>query len=397
MKSRLPTLIFAEENEVGTFLPDVLLKLTPELAKLGYDAFYDENASNATLLQVIQSYEKSIQVTAQAVQLLEKIDKEIITPTCEQYIFTWSDVLRRQLYEVLKKQEGTDYYFIVATLVGNFEINDSEITTKAIISMLKENASLEKIIEYKKHLCKDDVVKCINDLKMQSLSIVSNVNFRVQLSKHNVSYQAIDDAVLCAELAKLWSLTSENELVKLTDNLTECKNLAKLDSNMLKLDLRDSKMVATYLSATKSVFSVAGLRHLESMQKIILEQQSLVAARSAFDFIYIFREPSTSPFYQKLPEIQSVRQGKTPLPLGVTLIDAINKTQDEVAQLVLNVIKAKMLAARSTATLGVGKPSLQSDYKIGSPRLFVTPANSASVGNSSIYDSKLGVGKRIPG
>lgn len=105
-------------------------------------------------------------------------------------------------------------------------------------------------------------------------------------------------------------------------------------------------MVYAYIQAQAPIFGVTGLMHVNGMQEEFSKLISKEMASANFNFIYLYRTPLNSPEYQATPEANNIRESARNstenFPLGITIIDGINKSEDEIVEAVMKKIEEKI-------------------------------------------------------
>jgi hypothetical protein len=92
---------------------------------------------------------------------------------------------------------------------------------------------------------------------------------------------------------------------------------------------RNHKMVNAYLASSNPVFGLIEYKHALGMQNEILLQLSLHEAQRRFRFIHVYSELPLNEYEANL------RAGKIKYPLGLTLINTKEMSEDKVIELVL--------------------------------------------------------------
>lgn len=140
-------------------------------------------------------------------------------------------------------------------------------------------------------------------------------NFLEVLPKHQMGYQGID-----------------------LDSAPTITDFSRLDAER---ENRDVNMAAAFLKTQQPVFGLIGSRHIAGIQNEILKKMSSSSATEKFSFFSIYSTP-LSPLYMFDESFEeNMRAKKVMFPLGVSLIDAIGKTEDEVIKIILDEIVIK--------------------------------------------------------
>ncbi len=147
-----------------------------------------------------------------------------------------------------------------------------------------------------------------NDFLARYPKYLSREQFLVELRKSNMDYVAIDD---------------EN-----TGDSTKCPSLQE----------RDNLMAAAYLKSKEPFFARIGLAHVDGIQsRLFLNAANLQEAKN-FRFYFIHSLTENKP----LPLEQTYRANEAILLTGITVIDANNKSVDEIAASIMTDIFNKM-------------------------------------------------------
>lgn len=155
-------------------------------------------------------------------------------------------------------------------------------------------------------------------------NIISSIECYENLPVHNVEYQAIDAKEIADEHRQEY-FTS--------------------DAGMKE---RDRKMSRALLDAPSLVFEAVGFQHIEGIQHELLAELPLQQASSKFYFFYIFSNPGINDYEDKL------RNGKIDLPLGLTVFNANDMTEEKIIGSILDTISLS-----SDSLITDARPELQ--------------------------------------
>jgi photosystem II stability/assembly factor-like uncharacterized protein len=340
MNSRLPHLIFLDENHQNSLLPEVLRKLSPKLKEKGYAAYYDEAPNQWTLEETISLFEANLNQIRATISTIELLYKEVILPTIEQYSVLWAEFLNLSYCIAAKEATGTILYEILTIATYFLEVTASAIREAGISdSMLK--------IKCSQTMYKNLVFVWEQQCKILESAYLARINFMKELSEHQLYYKAIDDDSssknLSFSLGEM-NFKSEDELIKLED---KSNSVLKIFNETL--EPRNTRMIEAYLQAREPVFGLAGLAHLEGLQKILASKLAN-SANDEFNFIYIHSDASVKYLRHTLTIFDNVLQGKINLPLGITCIDASNMSLDEIVEKVIIHVEAKITNTKITNT-----------------------------------------------
>lgn len=310
---RLPTFIFAEENHFSSSLPSIISKLAKHLKEAGYDNFYHEMPANLSLQQVISFTQKCIVETDQYKKVFPKVmndfiahlrDKKIVFDFIPGYLSTSS---MRYLNEKLETtKDGIEFQVLV--------------TMTMIMSMCMKKFGDNLNLDFLEMALTEVSKSIISDVNHQPAAFLAMLD---AIEAAQITYKGIDDPSISPETFKFNSIS----------NLNKAADILKDGGN---IDKRNKIMAQEYLKSGDPVFALTGLMHVTGLQELINKWIPSEIARANFDFIYIFREV---PSDVQSPEIKKAwedyRQQKLPLPLGLTLIDVIGKSDEEIIEIVM--------------------------------------------------------------
>lgn len=121
---------------------------------------------------------------------------------------------------------------------------------------------------------------------------------------------------------------------------------------------RNYKMANAYLASSDPVFGLIGWKHALGMQNEILSQLSLQEAQKKFRFIHVYSE---SPLDE---DEANFLARKIEFPLGLTLIDAKDMSENKIIELILESACPKKAACDSAL----------SDFSIFRNQMCITPS-----------------------
>jgi len=166
---------------------------------------------------------------------------------------------------------------------------------------------------------------------LKSESAIAYINMINTITEAQLRYCCIDDPSLNLEHFRASSPAA-------------ILGLADLQKTNYKMDERNKIMATAYLQPAEPTFGVNGLSHIEGMQNLINELIPSKIAQVNFDFIYIYRQNVNDAFTPEIKKLwEDYREGNVQLPLGLTLIDGIGKSDDEVAELVMQHLHERIM------------------------------------------------------
>lgn len=318
----LPTFIFADENHLSPLLSNVLSKLAPGLKKIGYDNFYYESSSKLSREQTISFLEDQQKLIEAGNTILPAIKLEMLDYMSKNE-YLWSIemdyyLLRAHFSLKAERQDDTLYLFYLASAIGLLERCASEIGKDKM-----SRAVVTEVI--------DRYIESLNS----SLTSESIICLLKAINDNQINYKGIDDSSLrgdqiCCQTA------------------SDCFNVMKSIIDMstdANIEKRNKTMAYEYLQANAPVFGFTGLGHVTGMQKLLASMIPAEIAMANFNFIYIYREAldeSAIPQVNKMRE--DLRTNKLPLPLGLILVDGIDKSEDQIVEEVMVRISEKIAA-----------------------------------------------------
>jgi len=112
------------------------------------------------------------------------------------------------------------------------------------------------------------------------------------------------------------------------------------------IKIRDAKMARAWLTASVPAIGFVGYQHAAGIQQEILAKWSVEEAREKFCFIHVFSEPPHDDYEERL------RSGEIEHPLGLTLINADEISEEKIIASILDKIGAheNPLGASSSGT-----------------------------------------------
>lgn len=129
---------------------------------------------------------------------------------------------------------------------------------------------------------------------------------------------------------------------------------------------RDQSLAKQYLKHIDyGVVGNNGVAHTEGMQKYFIDQLSKEIALSKFCFFYIYTQ-APDPFEKQ------VRAGEIEYPLGLIQINANNKTQAEIEEIILSEIARKSYILQTSNTPKISELSSNSNSKISNNNNSIT-------------------------
>lgn len=344
---KLPTIIFLDENHLSPFLFDLLSKITPRLRQMGYENFYAE--LSPTLTQEQQINELDLQID-QNYKLTEQV--KILENDFYNFLnvsgFTMKDKILKSVEDYfLEKMETSQneydfngyYSFYSIIRINKIFLEKNAINAYKVMNTNFFFEILEKI--------KSNIVQ-------ERDQVIAMKSFLITLNINRINYKGIDDAV--RDQVKLPQYKCMNDVIEKNNLFTEISD-STLSSN---LDKRNKTMCAAYLQSKQPTFGFAGLAHLKGLQEELCKEPPLELAKPNYIFIYIYSRPSN--IIHNDPELElktiynSYRNGEIQLPLGVTLINGINKSQDEIIKEVINSIKKQIPSYKSSVISNIADP-----------------------------------------
>jgi len=349
---RLPTLIFADENHLSPFLNQVLLKLVPQLQKAGYQQSFFEIPSKLSLEECQSLAIDSLIAAVMTLVVTESLVNEFCgyLLRSEQFFTEIATaMIINKLAELIKFAEAADATPIqqMPVLVGSKQVvlkasmKDILMPAIGLLALLestksKNGAFSQAIAEFKKFQ--------LNAIEAWR----SHIELLDLLAQSEIEYKGIDSN------NRPLLLTNNNppeSLDAIFDGLKESGDFANNE-----LANRNKRMIETYLQNKRNAFGITGLAHLEGMQKLLSQDNTVKP--DDFKFIYLFHEPVDGMVYQKIELLKKIRSGEGELPLGIILIDAINVTPDEAAVLAFKEIEKQILAKVQRRNVYVTYPTV---------------------------------------
>ena len=321
---RLPTLIFADENHTSSLLSNILTKLAPRLKQIGYENFYCELPSNLSIEKVKTNLVDSLGESKNTQAVISHQVRDFIV-YLKQFEISFSRVpellyplAMRKLDELLIKSDTDKTKF-----QGYVVITMMMACIKQQIGGNVNLAVLEEML----------AEACVEILKVSQNIQTSIVAMMDAIATAQLKYKGIDDPSLSMDDFKM-------------DTIKGVNNIYTAFHNKAFISNRDKIMAEAYSKPAEPVFGFTGLAHVEGMQELINKWIPSDIARANFDFIYIFHESNINESLF-LPDIAKIRndyrQKKVPLPLGLTLIDGLNKTEDEIVELVMQHVNERIV------------------------------------------------------
>lgn len=322
-----PTFIFADENHQSPFLSNLLAQLAPQFKQAGFHHFYYECSSEYSREQIIKLLQDQINLSEAGKTVLPQIKQEMldylpkpIPSRIRGFNLDFVnrndmnyDLLMLHFSNIMNDKKDTPYEFYLGMTLG--------ILAAAAAQLGKSRMSREVI--------ENALTRIVEEFKLPTESTEANIRMLQIIAEHGIEYKGVDDAVLRRNLTGSSTLTQT--LNSIQPILDAPENIAK----------RNKTMIAAYLQSCAPVIGFTGLMHVPGMQQLLTTMIPENIAKANYHFIYVYREPlDDTPELSKLRE--EMRTGKLALPLGVILIDGMNKTEEEIAAEVMLCINEKI-------------------------------------------------------
>lgn len=276
----LPNLIFGETH-YDSANRRILSKLVPQLKSLGYLRFLAESPPGTTLDGELQTYKGYYEQLRSAMLPLV-------------FFSGMSDRM-----SLAKNQEA-----------------EGEILLDLLNRLLPKNTENSLISKYLR-------LTALNPLLLYQA-----------LDDCKITFQPIDDAIVSAlPLQPRENLSTT--LGALTDPLLEKQILETLDA-------RNETMSKAYLSASEPVFGLVGALHIGGIQHNLINSLGWSGANEKYNFFYIYSDPENNPENNAaLGKYWFTENGLTRLPFNVTIINAANKSDDDVVNEIIDLVVSK--------------------------------------------------------
>lgn len=329
MKS-LPIFIFFDEDHRSPFLGSLLARLTPRFKQIGYHQFYEEAAVNKSLDEVIEESEILIHIRDAGKILLPQCKQEILEFISNNQTGSYQetyDLMRKHFLAILeemvnkvKKNEGPDIRdtycraFYLINLLAHLESSAKNFGMLIMIGELTEkvlNALTVDLLTYGPSL----------EAYLRHLHAIKN---------NQIEFKGILDvgADHAASQGQTFSGAIES-----TDQYLELAH---------NIDALDKQFANAYLQADQPVYGRNGLAHVEGFQRIFSEKFPNEYAKANFNFVYVYHKPLEECVEVVMKFRQDLQNGTASLPLGIILINGMNKTEDEIVEEVWARIQGKV-------------------------------------------------------
>jgi hypothetical protein len=274
----IPNLIFGE-NHFDSANGRILSKLIPKLKSLGYHRFLDELPPVTTLEEQMQFFEGMYNQIRQIVLDFVHVNS--------------AETEKRILSAENQEAEGEMIFQVLSDFLSN-----SNQRSDILLSL-----------------------KCFHPF------ILNPVLLYQALYICGIKFQPIDDPIIKTFLPepKAISITTFLESNSLTKPIIET------------MDIRNKTMSKAYLSAQEPVFGVVGLAHIEGIQNEIIKSLGQISAAEKYSFFYIY---SGSQYRDR--NIWLNQNSIHELPIDVTIIDATQKSDDEIIKMIINLVMSKL-------------------------------------------------------
>ena len=324
-----PTFIFADENHQSPFLSNLLAQLAPQFKQAGFHHFYYEYSSEFSREQLIKHFKDQIALFEAGKTLLPEIKKEILDylpqPVPSRVLgFNLDfmnlndlhyDMLILHFSNIMRDKKDTPYEFYLLITLAALQMQATEIG---------KNNMTRAVVE-------KQLTRMVKEFNLPTASAEANIRMLQIIAENHIEYKGVDDAVLTRHL------TGGNTLSQTLDSIQAMQDM------LVTLDQRNKTMIRAYLQSRAPVIGFTGMLHVTGMQKLLTTMIPEDIAKANYHFIYVYREPlDGAPELNKLRE--EMRTGKLALPLGVILIDGMNKTEEEIAAEVMLRINEKIAA-----------------------------------------------------
>lgn len=315
MKS-LPIFIFFDEDHSSPFTNSLLARLTPRFKQIGYHQFYYEADVKQSIAKEIDDAENMIKVRDAGEVLLPKCKQEILDFVAANQIHDNKktyDLMRehfgRITNEISAKKDESQYNrsFYLCQLLAHLELYARQ---KCVVSM--------RLIEVVLRLI------TLDSLTFGS-SLEADLSLMHAIKDNRIAFKGIVDM---------------GQTLNQTANAIN--NMDDLYAFALNTDNLDSQFADAYLRAESSVFGVNGLAHVEGFQRIFSEKFPNEYAKANFNFVYVYHKPLEECIEGVMKFRQDLQNGTASLPLGIILIDGMNKTEDEIVEEVWTRVQGKV-------------------------------------------------------